>query len=395
MIRRILNLELPKRKSLFLWGARKTGKSTFLKDKYPNSRWIDLLKGDVFLQYLRRPDSLRAEIISIKDDDLFPVIIDEVQKVPMLLDEVHWLLENVPGCSFILCGSSLRKLKESGANLLGGRAWRQIFLPLCFPELPHFDLLKILNDGLLPEHYLEEEDAIRSLDSYIADYLIPEIQWESRIRNLVAFSKFLEVISFSNGELINVSHIARESGVSVKTVQSYIDILVDMLLGYVIMPYTKTVSRQLIVGHPKFYFFDPGVVRILKGTPRFSVLKGPEAGHAFEHYVFLELMAFKEINRLRFDIKFWRSRSGLEVDFILNHGEIAIECKVQGSLEKRDLSGLSQFTKEHKPKKSIIVCQAPQKRQMNVEENSIEIYPLELFLKDLWDGKIIPLLQKS
>jgi len=388
MINRILALELPANKSLFLWGARKTGKSTFLKQKYPDSLWIDLLKNDIFMQYLKNPESLREEILSLKDKTKFPVIIDEIQKIPALLDEIHWLIENVADASFILCGSSLRKLKHSGANLLGGRAWRQIFTALCYPELPKFDLLKVLNSGLLPEHYLSGNDSSRSLQAYIYDYLIPEVQWESRIRNLGAFSKFLESIAFSNGELLNASNIARESAVSVKTIQSYIDLLVDMLLGYLLLPYTKTQSRQIIVSHPKFYFFDTGLVRVLKGQSKFNVLKGSEAGHSFEHYIFLELMAFKEIKRLNFDIKFWRSKSGLEVDFILKRGSIAIECKIAPSIEKGDIKGLIEFTKEHRPEKSIVVCLAPNKRLLVIDDVEIEVYPIEEFLKELWEEKI-------
>ncbi|MDP2193568.1 MAG: DUF4143 domain-containing protein [Alphaproteobacteria bacterium] len=339
--------------------------------------------------YLKRPESLREEVLSLKGKVHFPIIIDEIQKVPALLDEIHWIIENVPDASFVLCGSSLRKLKHSGANLLGGRAWRQIFTSLCYPELPKFDLLKIINNGLLPEHYLNENDSSRSLQAYIYDYLIPEVQWESRIRNLAAFSKFLEAIAFSNGELLNVSNIARESAVSVKTIQSYIDLLVDMLLGYLLLPYTKTQSRQIIVSHPKFYFFDTGLVRVLKGEGTLSILKGSQAGHSFEHYIFLELMAFKEIQSLNFDIKFWRSKSGLEVDFILKRGSIAIECKITPSIEKSDIKGLIEFTKEHRPEKSIVVCLAPNKRLIVIDDMEIEIYPVEEFLKELWEKKII------
>jgi predicted AAA+ superfamily ATPase len=341
------------------------------------------------MRYLKRPESLREEVLALTDLTQFPIIIDEIQKAPALLDEIHWLIENVPNCSFILCGSSLRRLKHDGANLLGGRAWRQIFTSLCYPEQPKFDLLKIFNDGLLPEHYLSKHDVGRSLKAYVMDYLIPEIQWESRIRNLSAFTKFLEAIAFSNGELLNTTNIARESGVSAKTIQSYIELLVDMLLGYLILPYTQTTNRQIIVGHPKFYFFDPGLVRVLKGLPKFETLKGSEAGHSFEHYIFLELMAFKELKRHNFDIKFWRAKSGLEVDFVLNKGAVAIECKISGDVEKRDIKGLIEFTKEHQPKRSILVCLAPTKRIMHIDNVAIEVYPVEQFLQELWNGGIV------
>lgn len=154
------------------------------------------------------------------------------------------------------------------------------------------------------------------------------------------------------------------------------------------MPYTKIQSRQVIVSHPKFYFFDPGIVRILKGLQKFEVLKGSEAGHSFEHYIFLELQAFKEIKRLDFDIKFWKAKSGIEVDFVLCRGTMAIECKISASPEKHELRGLIAFTKEHIPKRSIVVCLAPNKRLMQVENTEIEVYPVRLFLEELWDGKI-------
>lgn len=390
MIKRILELGLPKGKTLFLWGARKSGKTTYLKQKYPNNLKIDLLKNDVFMHYLKRPESLREEILALKDPSQFPIIIDEIQKVPALLDEIHWLIECEQDFSFILCGSSLRRLKHEGSNLLGGRAWRQIFTPLCYPELPQFDLLKILNHGLIPEHYLTNDDVSRSLKAYISDYLIPEIQWESRIRNLGAFSRFLEAIAFSNGELLNASNIARESGVSVKTIQSYLDLLVEMLLGYVLYPFAKSKSRQLIVSHPKFYFFDPGIVRSLKGVPKFEHLKGSEIGHSFEHYLFLEFISYKEIKRFDFDIKFWRSKSGLEVDFVLQNGNIAIEAKISPFIEKSDIKGLIEFTKEYRPKKSIVVSCVQHKRLMKIDDIEIEVYPIEEFLKELWDNKIIP-----
>jgi predicted AAA+ superfamily ATPase len=389
MIKRILKLNVPVGKSLFIWGARQSGKSTYLKQIYPDNFRIDLLKHDVFMTYLQKPETLREEVLSIMDQSKFPIIIDEVQKVPALLDEVHWLIENKKGVSFILCGSSMRRLKHEGSNLLGGRAWTQTFLPLCYLELPKFDLLKILNFGLLPEHYLLEDDTARSLKSYISSYLIPEIQWESRIRKLTAFTRFLEAIAFSNGELLNSSNIARESGVSVKTVQSYIDLLVEMHLGYMIFPYARSKSRQLISSHPKFYFFDTGIVRLLKNVSKFETLKGSEVGHGFEHYIFLEILAFKEINRLDFDIQFWRSKSGLEVDFILAKGRVAIECKISPFIEKSDIKGIVEFSKENKPLKSIVVSLVQNKRIMTFDDVTIEVYPIQEFLKELWDKQII------
>jgi predicted AAA+ superfamily ATPase len=184
MLKRSLTLDLPKGQSAFLWGARKTGKSTYLESRFPDSLYIDFLNHTTFLQYSKHPSLLR-EMIQAKKDISCPIIVDEVQKIPEILDEIHWLIEHRKDISFILCGSSFRKLKHIGANLLGGRAWRQLFLPLCFPELPEFDVLKIFNRGLIPAHYLSESDPASSLEGYIVDYVIPEVQWESRIRNEV------------------------------------------------------------------------------------------------------------------------------------------------------------------------------------------------------------------
>ena len=390
MLKRFLDLNLPQGKSLFLWGARKTGKSTYLKDRCPNSFWIDLLKNDEFLRYNRQPYLLREDIIAQYPNEVpNPIVIDEIQKIPQLLDEIHWLIENGPkNCSFILCGSSLRRLKHGGANLLGGRAWRQNFTPLCFPEFPKFDLKRILNHGLLPSHYLSEQQPFREMEGYLADYLIPEVQWESRIRQLDAFARFLEAVGFSNGELVNYSNIARETGVSVKTVQGYVELLVEMLIGHLVFPFAKSESRQLIVSSPKFYFFDTGIVRFLRGTALSDILKGTEAGHAFEHYIFLELLAYKELTHSNFDIKYWRTKSGLEVDFILARGNIAIEAKISRPIERRDIKGIIEFSKEHRPTRSIVVSLELRKRVIMVEDVKIEIFPVEEFLNDLWSNKI-------
>lgn len=384
MLKRRLKLDLPQGKSLFLWGARKTGKSTYLKECFSNSFYIDLLHHSTFLRYSKSPGILKEEIAALKNSDQ-PIIIDEVQKVPEILDEVHYLIESRKDISFILCGSSLRKLKHTGSNLLGGRAWRQLFLPLCYPELPKFDLLKIFNYGLLPEHYLSSSDSVRNLEGYVVDYIIPEVQWEGRIRNLGAFSRFLEAIAFSNGEIINYSNIARECHVNLKTVQGYVDLLCDMLLGYIIRPYTPKTSRRLIVSSPKFYFLDPSIPLYLL-QKEIKSLKGPDAGHALENYIFLELIAYRELNKKRYDIAYWRTKSGLEADFIIGKGEAAIEVKISACVQKKELKGIIEFTKEYNPVHSIVVSLEENKRILKYEDRTITIYPVEEFLADLWNG---------
>lgn len=387
MLKRVLRIDLPVGQSLFLWGARKTGKSTYLQYCFPDSLYIDFLHHTTFLRYSKNPSLLREMIQAVKNQS-GPIIIDEVQKIPEILDEVHWMIENIDGISFILCGSSLRKLKHTGANLLGGRAWRQLFLPLCFPELPEFDLLKIFNRGLVPSHYLSKIEPTSSLEGYLVDYIIPEVQWESRIRNLGGFNRFLEALAYSNGEILNYSNIARECGVSMKTAQGYVELICDMLLGYLMPPYLPRTSRQLIVSAPKFYFFDPCLPHLLLNR-EIKQLKGPEAGHAFEHYLFLELTAYKELRKKRYDISYWRTKTGLEVDFILNKGEVAIEAKITAPIGRQDIRGLIEFTKEHKPKKSIVVGLEPERRIMQIDDIQIIVYPIQEFLKNLWNNEIL------
>jgi len=391
MLKRYLKLELPKNQSLFLWGARKTGKSTFLKELYPQSIYIDLLENDTLMSYAKNPSRLRHEILEYKPDVLqHPIIIDEIQKVPALLDEVHWLIENAKDSNvhFILCGSSLRRLKLSGSNLLGGRAWRQIFMPLCYPELQEFDLLRILNQGLIPSHYLAQDGYERLLQGYIADYLIPEIQWESRIRQIGSFSRFLDAIAYSNGSMVSWNNIARECAVNSRTVQSYVELLIDMLLGYLIFPYSKNQSRAMIFATPKFYFFDTGLISLLKHST-ISTLKGAEAGARLEHYIFLELMAYKSLNNLLFPIEYWRTKSGYEVDFILGKGKVAIEVKISENVHKTDLRALSAFAHDNPDASCFLVALEPRARKIEIGTSSITILPVEEFLKRLWNKEII------
>ncbi len=388
MLKRCLKLNLPQKQSLFLWGARKTGKSTYLKANFPESIYYDFLRHDHYLDYSSNPSALREEIQELASKGITsPIILDEIQKIPAMLDEVHWMIENL-GVNFILCGSSLRKLKHTGANLLGGRAWRQLFFPLVYPEFPKFDLLRIFNHGLIPSHYLSEVHPIQSLQGYIVDYLIPEIQWESRIRQMGRFQKFLEAASFSNGQMVNFTNIARECGINKKTVQSYFELLVEMLLGYIVLPFTKRRSRQIITSTPKFYFFDTGLVNFLLKR-EISQLKGAEAGQSFEHYIFLELLAYKELNQKLYDIEYWRTNSGIEVDFILARGKVAIEAKIGRPIQKRDLAGLRVFAQDYKPEKTILVCLEPRPRLVKHDGTEINIMPVEYFLKELWAGRII------
>lgn len=386
--KRHLKLELPPGQSAFLWGARKTGKSTYLEDAFPHSVRYDLLKTDIHIQLAKEPYRLREELLVLSKDLLqWPVIIDEIQKVPALLDEVHWLIENAK-IGFILCGSSARKLKRGAANLLGGRAWGYNFYPLVYPEIPNFDLLRALNNGLIPSHYLMQ-NARRPLKAYVQDYLLQEIQGEGLVRNLPTFARFFDAVGFTHGELTNFSNIARECGVNSKVVKDYYQILVDTLLGYFIYPYAKRKGRQVIQSVPKFYLFDTGVANILT-QKRINGLKGVDAGKSFEHFILMELLAYRGLEDRDFDITFWRTKTGLEVDFILGDAEIAIEVKISESINKSDLRGMSAFQEEFNPKKSYVVCPAPRPRKIKLSSNAeVIVHPWELFLQQLWAGEII------
>lgn len=382
---RYLKMNLPKGQSTFLWGARKTGKSFYLKNHFPDSVYYNLLETDLFFKFLKEPHLLREEVQALDEAQLnFPIIIDEIQKIPFLLDEVHWLIEN-SAAYFILCGSSARKLKREGVNLLGGRAWSYHFFSLVYPEIPNFDLLHALNDGLVPSHY-DAKYWKKTVKAYVNDYLKEEIKAESLVRNLRAFAQFLDVAAFSNGEILNYANLSRDCGVDAKTIKDYYQILVDTLLGYYILPYKNKIKREDLVATPKFYYFDVGVVNSLtkRAIPE---LKGIDAGKAFEHYIFMELWAYKALNDLDFDIHFWRTNGGLEVDFVLGDAEIAIEVKISDQISSADIKGLIAFDQEYNPKRAIVVNTASRPRKMSLPSGqSIDIMPWKTFLEALWKG---------
>lgn len=383
MFNRFLSIDLPSQQSAFFWGARQTGKSTYLKTHFPDSIVINLLKSDVFLAMSKRPSLLREQVLEMDAKTLrYPIILDEVQKVPLLLDEVHWLIENTDA-QFILCGSSARKLRRSGANLLGGRAWKYHLYPLVMKEIPAFNLLKALNAGLLPPHYLSTQPK-KSLQAYIENYLTQEIKEEGLVRSLPSFSRFLDSMAFCNGEMINHSNIARDCGIDAKTVQNYFEILIDTLVGYYLPPYARKVSRDILSQKQKFYLFDVGVAGYLANRT-IETLKGAEAGKAFEHFIFMELIAYKNMNEKRFNIAYWRTKTGYEVDFILGDAVMAIEVKISECVQRSDLKGLIAFCEEHPTTKAIVVSQDSAPRKIKGSDAvDIEILPWRMFIECLW-----------
>ncbi|NNM59097.1 MAG: ATP-binding protein [Legionellales bacterium] len=383
-IERVLTIDLPTNQSAFLWGARKTGKSTYLCEHFKQSIYYDLLKTEELIRLMAAPHLLRQELLAKSPKELaHPIIIDEIQKVPMLLNEVHWLIENAR-LSFILCGSSARKLKHGAANLLGGRAWRFHFYPLVYKEIADFDLLRAMNHGCLPSHYLSEYPK-RMLRAYIADYLVEEIQAEGLVRNLPGFARFIDLAGFCNGQMLNYANIARDCAINAKTAKEYFQILEDTLIGYLIYPFFKKVKRDLIQSVPKFYFFDIGVANYLSKN-QINELQGIAAGNTFEHFILTELVAFLGLHELDEPIHYWRSKTGLEVDFILNQGNLAIEVKLTSQPHLSDLKGLRAFCQDYQPAHAMVVCSAPRPQLLAIENGvRIEALPWQLFLQRLWE----------
>jgi predicted AAA+ superfamily ATPase len=382
-IDRVLRIDLPKHQSAFLWGPRKTGKSTYLRAAFPDSLTFDLLQTDLMLDLARRPALLRERLLAASPAKLaHPVILDEVQKVPALLDEVHWLIEN-RGLRFILCGSSARKLKRGGVNLLGGRAWRYEMHPLVSVEVRDLDLLRALNRGLVPAHYLDPEYR-RSLQAYVVDYLKEEVFDEGLTRNVAAFSRFFDAVGFSHGDLTNYANIARDCGVDAKTVKEYYQILVDTLLGTFVEPWKKRQERQVIGKAAKFYLFDVGVAGAITRR-HVTQERGEQFGRALEHFVLMEILAHRSYRDLQYGIHFWRTKSGLEVDFVLGEGEVAVEVKGTSRLDPSDFHSLRAFADHRRPRRAVVVCNEPVPR---VHEG-IEVLPWREFLARLWAGKIV------
>ncbi|NHB67703.1 ATP-binding protein [Perlabentimonas gracilis] len=367
------------RESAFLWGARQTGKTTLLKHLFPDSIYIDLLLNSEFLRFTQNQDLL-SQIVEVNQTNK-PVIIDEIQRIPQLLNEIHWLITN-KSVQFILSGSSPRNILRSGVNLLGGRALRYELYPFVFNEIENFDLVKALNFGLIPRHYLSANPK-KLISAYIGSYLKDEISAEAKLRNINAFAKFLESAAFSNGEIVNYSNIATDCGVSSVTVKEYFQILEDTLIGRFLPAYTKKAKRR-VISSPKFYFFDIGIANFLLKRHNID-FRSESFGSAFEHFIYLELFAHSRYSDLNYDISYWRTASQIEVDFILGDAEIALEVKATEMISSRHIKSLKQFADEFKPKRLIVVSNDKYYRKME----DVEIMPYAFFLKELWSGRII------
>jgi predicted AAA+ superfamily ATPase len=365
--------------SAFLWGARQTGKSTLLKALYPDALCFDLLLSREYERFIRNPGIIR-EILEAMDPGTL-VIVDEIQRIPELLNEIQWLIVN-RNDRFILSGSSPRKILHSGGNLLGGRAIRYDLYPLVYPEIPDFDLVKALNSGLLPRHYLSPRPE-KLLSGYIGSYLRDEIVAEARIRNISSFSRFLEAAALTNGEMVNYANIASDCGVSAPTAKEYFQILEDTMIGRFLPSFQKK-PRRRVIHAPKFYLFDVGVASYL--VKRGKIEQGSESfGKSFEHFLYQEISAHSHYSDLNYPVHYWRTASQLEVDFVLGDHEVSVEVKSTDQAKPRHYSGLTSFGEEYTVKRQILVTNDTHPRQVG----NISILPWRIFLEQLWGGELI------
>jgi len=363
--------------SYLLFGPRGTGKSTFLHETYPDALWIDLLNPESYRIYLAKPERL-VELVDGNPEKSI-VVIDEVQKVPALLDVVHQLIEAKKGLTFILTGSSSRKLRRGAANLLAGRLLKTTLHPFMAGELGvEFDLTKALSYGLVPL-IVESVDPTASLNAYLSLYLKEEVQAEGIVRNVGSFSRFLESVSFSHGAVLNISEVARECQVGRKTVEGYLEILEDLLLAFRIPVFSKRAKRNLIK-HEKFYYFDAGVFRSARPKGPLDRVEEIE-GATLEGLVAQHLQAWCGYQQNAHHLYYWRTKSGNEVDFIIygEHSFIALEVKRAAKVNNKDLTSLKSFREDYP--EAMVGLLYLGKESLCV--NEIQCVPCEHFLRRL------------
>lgn len=379
MYRRIFDIENRLDEAMFLFGGRQTGKSTLLKERFPKAVYIDLLKSDVRNRFKQHPEEFRESLLRYPPETL--VIVDEIQKVPDLLDEVHWLMVE-KGLWFILSGSSARKIKKSGANNLGGRAIPETLFPLVSAEIPDFDLERAVQNGMLPRHYAVA-NARNRMRAYIDLYLKEEIIEEALVQNADEFVRFMEVAAIMDGEILNYENVASDCEVSANTVKAYYKILVDTLLGFEVPAYRKVIKRKLYKA-PRFYYFDVGIANHL--TKRYHLApRTPEYGHAFEHLIMQEIAAYLGYTNSDEELTYWHTYENLEVDAVIGDARVAIEIKSKEHIDHDDKKGVTEFAKEHPDTKQIIVS----RDRISRRSGDVDLYYVTDFFKALWAGEII------
>lgn len=382
MYKRYATLEDAENDSIFLFGARQTGKTTLIGELFPNAVKYDLLDSNTYERLQRNPALLRQELEMAADNSM--VVIDEIQQLPILLNEVHSLIVK-KNLRFVLSGSSARKLKRSGANMLGGRALRNYFYPLVSCEVDNFDLDHALHSGMLPRHYLAPNDSVlwRRMQAYITVYLREEIKAEALVRNLSTFNKFLEVAAIMDGEMVVWNNVAQDCGIDAKTVKEYFAILEETLIGYMIPAYTKKVKRDLRQAS-RFYYFDLCIPNFLLGRKHLQQ-GSADYGHAFEHLMIQEIVAYLGYHFIEGGLSYWHTYSDLEVDAIIGDALVAIEFKSCAEVQRRHLNGLKAFKEEHPDCRTIVVSLDERPRLLNGHE----IIPAKDFLRMLWNDEII------
>jgi predicted AAA+ superfamily ATPase len=379
MYTRVLPLvDLVRHRSLFLLGPRQTGKSTLLRNTFPDARYIDLLEANTFRELSAYPETLRQSLAPREK----LVIIDEVQKLPALLDEVQALIDRDKSLRFILTGSSARKLKQGRANLLAGRAWFTRLHPLVSHEVTYAALTRRLNVGSLPAAF-DSAQPEGDLHAYVGGYLKEEIRAEGLVRSIESFSRFLEVAALTNAQVLNYASVASDTGIPARTVREHYQMLEDTLVGFQLQPYRRARKRKP-VATAKFYFFDVGVANVL--MKRGEIRPGSELyGAALEHQIFLELRAYLDYRRLDKELTFWRTHSGYEVDFVVGN-DIGVEVKASRRVSPADQKGLLALSEDVKLKKKVIVCGEPRER---VTDEGIVVLPLQVFFERLWSDRLL------
>jgi predicted AAA+ superfamily ATPase len=366
----------PPRQSFFLFGPRGTGKTTWLRQALPDALFLDLLQPDLARDLLARPERLRDLVAATPPRT--PVVVDEVQRVPELLGVVHALIESKPPRRFVLTGSSARKLRRGGVDLLAGRAIVRTLHPFMAAELGPFDLQAALTRGLLPL-VVAADHPTDVLRAYASLYLDEEVRVEGWTRNVGAFARFLEAISFSHGAVLNIANVARECQVERKTTAGYVEVLEDLLLSFRVPVFTKR-ARRVTVAHPKFYLFDAGVFRSLRPAGPLDRREEIE-GAALEGLVAQHLRAWIAYSRERHDLYYWRTRSGVEVDFVVYgaSGVWTIEVKNTARIRDDDLRGLSAFGEDYPQATKLLVYRGTRRER----RNGTWIVPVEDFLRQL------------
>ena len=379
MYHRIFDIENRLDEGMFLFGGRQVGKSTLLRERFPNAVYVDFLNPDTRRRFERRAMEFHEILVKYPPKTL--VIVDEIQKLPELLDIVHKLMvEN--DLLFILSGSSARKIKKAGVNQLGGRANEEHLYPLVYAEIPDYDFDRAIQNGMIPRHY-DVKDARKRLQGYINLYLKEEIEAEALVQNIATFERFLEVAAVMNTEILNYDNIASDCGVSVNTVKAYFKILYDTLLGFEVKPYRKVVKRRLLQTS-KFYYFDVGIPNYLLN--RFHLMsETPEYGHAFENLVMQEIRAYLDYTDSEEELTYWHTYNKDEVDAVIGDARIAIEIKSTDHVESKHKKGLQKFVEEHPQARQIIVSRDFLTRR----SGDIDLYYVTDFFKALWAGEII------